>query len=474
MPRINSIDKALKFDGKILKKDGKKYTGNFFIRLGSNKTAGLKYEKGLLKFSSFHNSEETEFKTYFYNKQNKLINIKKNNKDVFVKNIKHNIGLSYTRDEVINHKISKTFDSKNRLIKYVVSPKLIFGFIKYLDNLSIETRYFLNQARYTGDGHILLKYNYGDPILNNGIIDKTIIRMKNGAKTIISGEQNNLKGQYINSQGKRGISIHYLNDDEGNPLWTRVLNSENKPLYDKKVSYDNFKNKKREIFSDYNGSSFTENLFDQKGNIAVSRRLNSEAKEIQRVEYKYNEKNLIVEERTFNRDKKLIERTRKTYYSNNKVRVCETTYYDNLGSYKNIYEYDLKGKLKKLTEIYNNEDLKFETYYDRNENEKLYIEKDLNDNIISIKKYVNKKHDKIKTIVRNGKNKERYHIEHVNSIKDDVMESTNVYKTPSNKLLGKEIIRHNNKTEMTEYIYLNSEGEKTDYETLCKIVGDEI
>lgn len=474
MFKINSIDKAFKFDGKILKKSGKKYTGSFFVKLNKSKTAGLKYEKGLLKLSSMHDAEGTQFKTYSYDKRNKLINIKKNNKDIFTKNIKHNIGLAYTRDEIINDIISKTFDSKNRLIKYVISPKLIFGFIKYFKDLSIETRYFLNLARYNGNGQIVLKNNYGDPILNNGIIDKTIIRMKNGSKTIISGEPDNLKGQYINPQGKNGPTIHFMNDSKGNPVWTRVLNSENKPIFEKKINYDDFGNKKREIFSDYNGKCYTESLFDEKENIIVSKRLNSKAEEIQKIEYVYNEKNLIIEEKTFNRYNKLVESTHNTYYPNGKVKICETTYYDNLGSYKNIYEYSPKGKLKKLTEIYNDSDLKFETYYDRFENEKLYIEKDLKNNIIRIKKYINKKYDKVKTIVKNPKNKEIYHIEHSRKINGDIMENTNIYKTPSNNLLGTETIIHNNETEITEYIYLNSKGEKIDYETMCKIVGDEI
>ena len=474
MLKINSVDKSFQYAGKILKKDGKKYTGSFFIKLNDKKTVGLRYEKGLLKFASMNDGEASQFKTYTYDSKNKLINIQKNGKDIFVKEIKHNIGLKYTRDELVNNIISKTFDSKNRLIKYVISHKLIFGFIEYLDNLSIETRYFLNLARYMGDGHIVLKNNYGDPILNNGVVDKTIVRMKNGAKTIISGEPNNLKGKYINPQGKNGATIHYLNDDKGLPVRTIVTDNDSKLLYERKVNYDDFGNKKREIYSDYKGKNFTENFFDENGNIVISKRLNSKLEEIQRIEYKYNENNLVLEEKTYNRDNKLVEETHKTYYPDNKVSICETVYYDNSGSYKNIYEYSPKEKLKKLTEIYNDADLKFETYYDRYEREKLYVEKDLNDNVLSIKKYINDKYGRVKTVVKDGKNKERYHIEHYNSMTDEIMENTNVYKTPADDFLGKEIIRHNNETETTEYIYLNSKNEQTDYETLCKIVGDEI
>ena len=367
MLKINSVDKSFQYAGKILKKDGKKYTGSFFIKLNDKKTVGLRYEKGLLKFASMNDGEASQFKTYTYDSKNKLINIQKNGKDIFVKEIKHNIGLKYTRDELVNNIISKTFDSKNRLIKYVISHKLIFGFIEYLDNLSIETRYFLNLARYMGDGHIVLKNNYGDPILNNGVVDKTIVRMKNGAKTIISGEPNNLKGKYINPQGKNGATIHYLNDDKGLPVRTIVTDNDSKLLYERKINYDDFGNKKREIFSDYKGKNFTENFFDENGNIIISKRLNSKLEEIQRIEYKYNENNLVLEDKTYNRDNKLVEETHKTYYPDNKVNICETVYYDNSGSYKNIYEYSPKEKLKKLTEIYNDADLKFETYYDRYE-----------------------------------------------------------------------------------------------------------
>lgn len=374
MVKINSIDKSFNFDGKFLKKQRYKYSGTFYTKLRSGKSLGLEYEKGLLKMSSLFDGDKISIKTYKYDNGNRLINVQRDFKDVFVKAIKHNLGLEYTRTEIINHVISRTFDSNNKLKKYVISPKLLFGFIKYFDNLSVETRYFLNQAKYTGNGHIKLKFNEGNPILNNGVIDKTIIRTKNGGRAVITGDTNKFQGTYTNYLGQSGPEMSYLTDKKGNPLWIQVQDSKNKWMYDKKVQYDNLGNKKREIYSECNCKLFTENTFDNRGNIILSRKLNSEGRLIQKTESVYNDKNLLLKEKTFDRNNKLIEYTINRYDKNSVLRTAITTYYDNYGSYKNVTKYDKNGHIIKLTEIY--KDVKFETYYDLNENIIKFIEKD--------------------------------------------------------------------------------------------------
>ena len=473
MLRINSLDKSFKYDGKILLKGARKYTGNFFTTLDSGKKLFLDYEKGLLKSASSGNFNNIRLRTYEYDKNGRLINVKKDGKDVFVKEIKHNIGLEYTREEKINDVIGKTFDVSGRLIKYVVSPKLIFGFIKYFDNISVDTRYFLNQANYTGAGRIQLRYLQGDPILNNGVVDKTIIRdLKHGGMSVIVQDGHNFKGIYTDAAGQTRAELNYLVDKNGNPIWTRIKGDNNQWSYDKKTMYDNYGNKIREIFSECDGKWFTENTFDNKGNIIQSRRLGASGKNIQTSKYVYNKDNLLIKESVYNQNDKLIEQTINSYYPNKSLKISLITYYDSLGSYKNIYEYDKNNNLIKFSEIY--EDVKMETFYDKNDLITKYVEKDSKDNVKFTKDYINDESGCIKTIVKDAKGTEIYHIEHLKQTLKDIFKSINIFKTPGNKLIGKEFIIHNDDIGETKYFYTNQNGKRVNYVTLCKLLGDEV
>ena len=468
MLKINSINKALKYDGKYLLHGAKKYSGSFFAKQNSGKQLCLYYEKGLLKTA--HSGVDK--KTYTYDDYDRLINVKKNDKDVFVKEIKHNIGLEYTRQENINNIIGKTFDASNRLIQYVVSPKLIFGFIKHHENFSVDTRYFLNQANYLGQGRIQLKHLQGDPILNNGVIDKTIIRGNNGGISIISAEGHYYKGSYKTPNGIFGAELNYVVDKNGNPIWTKINDINNKWSYDKKVFYDDFRHKIREIHSESGGKWFIENTFDSKENIVLTRRLSNTGETVQTTKYKYNENNLLEKESVYNKKNQLIEQTVNKYYKNNLLKSSTVTYFDSLGSYKNVYEYDMNNKLLKFSEIYDG--LKYETFYDDNDCIIKFIEKDGKNKVKYIKEYINKDFECIKTIVKNGQNQVKYQIEHLKKIKKDIMKNINIFKTPDDKLIGKEFIIHNNKTGQTNYIYTDSQSKRIKYDTLCKLLDDEV
>lgn len=467
MLKINSWDKSFKYDGRYLLKGAKKYSGTFFTKLKSGKELCLNYEKGLLKTAS----SPFNLKSYEYDSQNNLINVKLNNKDIFVKEIKHNIGLEYTRQETINGVIGRTFDGAGKLLRYAVSPKLIFGFIKYIGDISIDTRYFLNQAKYLGDGRIQLKYLHGDFILNNGVIDKTIVKNhKNGLVSVVSQDGKNYKGVCRN--GRFGAEINYITDKNGNPVWTRINDVNNKWSYDKKVHYDDFGHKIREIFTENDGKWFTENTFDIKGNVVLERRLNSSGKTIQTTKYKYNESNLLVKESVYNQKGRLVEETINKYYPNNVLKRTQITYFDSLGKYKNLYEYNEDSKLIKFSEIY--DDLKLETFYDGNDMPVKFVEKRENDKIKYIKEYINDDVDCLKTIVKDSDGIMKYRIEHSKKIKKDTLKNINIFKTPDDKLIGKEFIIHNNKTGQTNFIYTNQQGKRIKYNDLCKLLGDEV
>ncbi len=473
MFKINSFDKSLKYDGKILLKGAKRYSGTFFTKTEIGSLLCLNYKNGLLHSASKTKDNILNQHLYEYDSSGNLINVKKNGKDVFVKEIKHHIGLDYTRQETINGVIGRTFNQAGKLIRYVISPKLLFGFIKYTDDISIETRYFLNQAEYLGKGRIQLKNLQGDFILNNGVVDKTIIRnSKNGAISVISSEGNNYTCIFKSANGNFSANMNYIVDKKGNPIWVQASDSANKWNYDKKVFYDDFGHKFREISSECNGKWFIENTFDGKGNVIFSRRLNKFGKTIQTTKSIFNKDNLLVKESVYNQNNKLIEKTVNKYYPNKSIKSCEITYYDSLGSYKNLSEYDENKHLIKLSEIY--DDFKTETFYDENDCIIKFVEKDAKNNIKSSKQYINKDGECIKTIVKDGLGNERYHIDHLRKNKSNVLKNINVFLFPNNNLIGKEFIIQNNESGFTKFIYTNKDGKRIKYEALCDLLGDDI
>ncbi len=473
MFKINSFDKSLKYNGNILLKSAKRYSGTFFTKTESGSQLCLSYKNGLLRSASKTKDNILNQHIYEYDSGENLINVKKNGKDVFVKDIKHNIGLDYTRQETINGVIGRTFNQAGKLIRYAISPKLLFGFIKYTDDMSIETRYFLNQAEYLGKGRIQLKNLQGDFILNNGVVDKTIVRnSKNGAISVISTDGNNYTGTFKGANGNFCASMNYIVDKKGHPIWVQASDSANKWSYDKKVFYDDFEHKLREISSECNGKWFVENTFDGHGNVILSRKLNKSGKVIQTTKSKFNDDNLLVKESVYNQNNKLIEKTINKYYQDKSIKSCEITYYDSLGSYKNLFEYDENNHLFKFTEIY--DDFKTETFYDENDCIIKFVEKDASNNIKSSKQHINKDGECIKTIVKDGLGHERYHIEHLRKNKGDVFKNINIFLAPDNKLIGKETIIHNNESGFTKFIYTNQNGKRIKYEVLSDLIGDDV
>jgi len=467
MLKIDPVNKTLKYEGKYFLKGARKYTGTCIADLNSGKKLCLEYENGLLKSALLGLVK----KNYYYDDYDRLINVKKSNNDVFAKEIKHNIGIEYTRQETINNVIGRTFNKAGALIKYAISPKLIFGFIKHIDEISVDTRYFLNQAKYLGNGRIQLKYLQGDFILNNGVIDKTIVKNhKNGMVSVISKDGNNYKGVCKNSC--LGTEIHYITDKNGNPIWTRVNGINNKLIYDKKVKYDDFGHKIRETYTECEGKWFIENSFDIKGNIVLTRKLNNSCEVIQTNKCKYNKDNLLVKERVYNKKNQLVEQTINKYHSNNTLKSSEITYFDSLGKYKNIYEYDENNRLLKFSEIY--EDLKCETFYDENDLIVKYLEKDNNNKIKYTKEYINSCNDCLKTIVKDARGIVKYITEHQKIIKKDKIKNINIFKTSDGKLIGKEFITHNDNTGETNFIYSNDNGKRIKYDDLCKLLDDEV
>ncbi len=473
MFEITSLCKSLKYDGKILLKGAKKYTGNFFVTLDSGKKLCLDYEKGFLKKAFCFVGNDKFIKAYEYDENERLINVKKDDKDIFVKTIKHKLGLEYTRNENINNIISRTFDSSNRLIKYVVSPKLIFGFIKYFGDISIDTRYFLNEAKYLGNGCIRLKHLQGDPILNNGVIDKTIVRKtRDDGVLVLTADGKCQRGLYKGGNEQFDAELNYFFDEKGNPIWTHITGKNNKWSYDKKTFYDDLGNKKREIFSECNGNWFTENTFDDKGNVILERRLNASGETIQRTVYKYNDKNLVENESVYDKNNKLAEQTDYEYHPNNSQKSVKTTYFNIFGSCVNLSEYDANSKLIKFTEIY--DDSKLETFYDSNDLLIKYVTKDRKGRIKKINEYINDGIDCIKTLAKDPTGHIIYQIEHLKSLKKGMMKNINIFKTPEGELIGKEFIIHNDKTKDVNCIYVNRQGKRVKYKTFCEILGDEV
>jgi nitroimidazol reductase NimA-like FMN-containing flavoprotein (pyridoxamine 5'-phosphate oxidase superfamily) len=168
----------------------------------------------------------------------------------------------------------------------------------------------------------------------------------------------------------------------------------------------------------------------------------------------------------------LLRKIGNKYYPNKSIKSCEITYYDSLGSYKNLSEYDENKHLIKLSEIY--DDFKTETFYDENDCIIKFVEKDAKNNIKSSKQYINKDGECIKTIVKDGLGNERYHIDHLRKNKSNVLKNINVFLFPNNNLIGKEFIIQNNESGVTKFIYTNKDGKRIKYEALCDLLGDDI
>ncbi len=452
-------------------KNKKKLNNSVSKVTDSGKNVTLDYEKGLLKYASVYDGVQINTKEYFYNKQNQLIKVLKNGKSIFEKVIKHNIGVNYTRTELINNEVARTFDEQNRIIDYRIAPKLLFGTVHYNGKNRIDTRYFLSEGSYEGNGVIKIKNsNTDDPIATNGIIDKKIIKdLDTGIHIVLDGNEKTFKTT-INSKNFSTTNEIYTNN-KGQPLWLRLLDSDGESFFDQKIFYTSDGKKSKELYSQSGGKWFIENLFDERENIIQERKLNPKGETIQTIKSKFNENNKCTEQKTYNKENKLVDENRFIYDKNGILRVEVNETFDKYGSTITYDVYDKKGYLKKTGEIFG--PYKVETHYDENGLERKYIKKNKN-RILILKEYVNEGEERIKTVVRNKNKRIKYIIEHSRSKRGETMTNTNVFKTPKGKILGYEKLKHNNETGKSDFTYFDKNNKKISYEELCSIVKDTI
>ena len=467
--KIDSIT-GLKYANKILKAGRKKFCGSVCKQTASGKSVSLEYKEGLLKLATLSDHMRTSTKEYIYNNQNQLVNVLKNNKPVFEKIIKHNIGINYTRTEIINNEVARTFDEQNRIIDYRVAPKLIFGSISYNGKNRIDTRYFLNQASYEGNGIIKLRTNDGDPILDNGVLDKKIIKdLDTGIQIVIKGDEKTLNTTL--NTGNYTIKNEIFTDNNGRPLWQRLLDKNGESYFDQKNFYTPEGHKYKEIYSQAGGKWYIENLFDTNGNIIQERKISSSGETIQTTKSKFNEDNKCTEQTTYDKNNNIVDLSRYIYDKKGNLR-CEYTKTPEKSGYSETYNiYDTKGNIIKTGENFNG--YKVEVLYDKNGFERKYIVKDKK-GILLIKEYINNEEGKIKTIVKNKNKKIKYIIEHSSHKRGEIMTDINVYKSAKGKVLGTEKLKHNNYTGKSDFEYFDKDNKKISYEKMCKLIQDRI
>ena len=473
MLKIDTFTKSMKYDGKILKDGRKKFNGTVVKTLPSGKVTRLEYKKGLLQDSMLYDNGNVVSKSYKYDDINNLISVIKNGTEVFSKTIRHNIGLDYTCTETINNIISKTYDASKRILSYVISPKLLFGYVKYSGDLRIDTRYFLSHGVYKGNGIIGIKNHGGNSVLNNGDIDKIIVKnLKTNQTTLVNKNAHTYSAAIKDKKSGNSYTAEYTVDKNGKPIWHQIKNKEGETIFDRKTTYAPDGQVQREIFSECSGKWYTENNYAKNGNVILQRRLSKNGDLLQTIKRQYNDKNLLEKELTYGKNDKLKEEIIYKYDENKKLSSAETIYHSDFNPSRNIETYYPNGQVKTHTEFSAGEIS--EESYDLSGNLIKTSTKNNYDNQTHVDEYLyDKDNNKIKTIKKLDE-KVLYTIEHSSKNTKTKMQDVSVYRDSSNELLGKEVLTINNKTEEYNAVYTDKNGHKISEEEFSKLIGDDI
>ncbi len=503
---VSKIVPNLHYCGKILKQGNKYFSGSFFKNLPSGKNLCLDYKNGLLKRSVISNGEIST-KVYDYDDSKRLVKVNDNGKDVFVKEIKNKLGIEFRRTENVNDNIFKSYDKDgNMLFNRILSKALSSNFFRYHSNLLgdviKEDRYFISNLVQDGKGNYCIKVDKGCPVEPAYEWFKTIYKLSQSNHTVVlERDGNKISGFVKDSDGQQIGKLDTLLDRNNNPLWERASN-ENGVLMDFKSTYSDEGLLEREmsVINLKNIKTISDKTFDANRNVinerAVEQTMSGESNFSYSYERKFNENNLMTEEKKYkdvDGEKQLVYKInieynsqnqliKKEYYnSRDELEAIEYNVYDKdkilrVSGYKNFEDsvessydvFDKNGIIRKRAILYGDESV--EELYDKNGFNTKWILKDDKGNIIEKYKYL---YD-----VVTGKKLSAERFEGDNFVyKADYSYSdgkeTIVYKDVNDNILGKQFI-YSPKDNFFDYryVYINAQGKRCSFEDLAGVLHD--
>lgn len=502
---VSKIAPNLHYCGKILKQGNKYFTGTFFKNLNSGKNLCLNYKNGFLK-KAVLSSGEISTKVYDYDSNNRLINVSKDGNDIFVKVIKNKLGLDFRRSEIINDDICKVYNREDELIyNRILSKSLSSNFFhRYSKELNAdivkEDRYFISNLVRGGNGNYYIKVDKGCPVEPVFEWFKTIYKLpKSKHNFIIDKTDNKLSGNLKDKEGNIIAHSSTLLDKNNQPLWEQINGSNGLSLDFKSFySEEGVMEREMSVFNSKYYKAAIDKTFDERGNIIKERCIDrSEDGNIRNIfvfERKFNENNLMIEEKKYKEietGKVLLSRVNKEYNSmnlpvkiesyNSKEELISVEYnaYDKRGqlrvsaykSYDNDVEsgydvFDKYGNLRKRALLY--EDELLEELYDKNGFNTKLIYKNENGSIKYKYKYSYSPETGkvIFTEKSDGNNNILYTVKHSYSDGKEIRE----YSDANGCLKGKQFIY--TLGDDYNYIYTDAKGKRCKYEYLANILDD--
>lgn len=493
----------LHYSGKILKQGNKFYTGSFFKPLKSGKSLCLDYKNGLLRKAVLSNSENG-IKTYNYDNNKRLINVKQNGKDIFVKNIENKMGLNFRQTEIINDSIYKIYDENKQLIISRIMPKAITSsFIRFYNpktqsDIIKEERFFISNL-VCDDGNYYLKPDTGSSSMpklewiksvykdlknkHTCVMDKhdnriiTTLKDKDGeilAKSDTLLDENNIPvWDHISGGDELSIDMKYFNSgDKNSRLMSIIKTKKTKAAFEKEFDANKNVIRERKIECGKDGSITQINIFERKfdkNNLMTEEKkfkeTDSGKKLIYTVKKEYNAQKLPIKEEFYNAKDELESSEYYVYDKSGKLRVSG---YHEYGEFpESGYEVrDRNGVLRKRSKLYDGEIS--EEHYDKNSLYIKKIKKDEESGIIYKYDYLydSDKKNKIKTVKRD----ENDNIVLTAEFFNESDKKTIVYKGEKGELLLKEFIKQDENG--YNHYYTNSEGKRCSFIEKIMLVHD--
>ncbi len=459
----SGLNALTRFDGKYLKDADGLVSGYFITPLKNGKSILTEYKNGLLKSASLNINGITRQKTYSYNADGKLLNVKQDGEDVFVKDCGYVDSDTISYYETINGgKIEIGYNSKHQKIASVIKPKLLRSIFIDLGNKFIEKRYKITNAE--TDGQHFWVYPSKNP--NNDPYDldmdflKKLERDKTtGSTTVTTIEMKNTTKLVEKDKDGKIISIvRTAFNDKARPTWIKETDAVGNILFERKITYakDN-ETMLNEFIYDAKTKAlpYYQETTYYKGKYVLISRLYDADKKLQATHHNtYSDFGKVLKSEVRNAKGKVLERETFKYDKNQNLIFSHYTGTDKDSILEGYYRYQ-NGRITYEKEIYEN--TIEETHYDRFFNPKRFTIKDLNGKLIKAYVHTYKNGNLKKTECQNSEGKVFFNIYHKIREFGDAKIHDKVFKDPNGKFLFLEEITY--KSNDVNYAYYDINGD---------------
>lgn len=449
------------FEGKYLKDSDGLVTGYFISPLKNGKNLLTEYKNGLLKSASLNKNGVISKKSYSYTADGKLINVKQNGEDIFVKDCGYVDSDTISYYETINDgKIELGYNSKNQKIAAVIKPKLLRSIFVRIGNTIREMRYKITNAE--TDGHHFFVYPCKNPKddlyeLETDLFKRIERNKATGSTTITTVEMKNTTKLVEKDKNGNIVSIvRTAFNKKTQPIWIIETDANENRLFERKINYDKNGDKIKEIFYDAKSQAvpYYQYRTYYKGEYILSSKLFDEDMKLQAVQHNtYNDYDKLVKSEIFNEKGKMLECETFKYDKNQNLLSSHYIGSDNDGLLEGYYRYK-NGK-----PIYEKEryaDCIEETVYNSDSNPIEYTIRDLKGKLIKSFKHTYNNGKLKKTECMDSSGNLYFTISHFIKQSDENKIHTKIFKDSNGKFIVKEKITYTDTD--TKYDYYNKNG----------------